>query len=349
MKLFRIFFILVFVFYSNILFSQSPKSYVKKFYFCSGNIGNSKIYLYLYINDKAITGKYYYDGINQFINIEGSISNNIISINEKVNNRITGYFNGTVSDGMVFSGEWSSYDGNSKYNFEFANNKSYPINNLDIINSSLKIDYGDYVFESSKDAVIVDNEKGVNSVDKISLDVDGIRSLNSERMELLLNNDIIDDYKSWKDSSYSSSDFYMKKEINVSFLDEKIISFSVYNYSYAGGTHGIYNFIPSIYLISTGERIGLNSSELLENKNDRELINLMQSKLLRNFTERDFFDFHSIELSDVFDITPSGIKFIWPLYKISGYAQGIIEIDFTYLELKPFVKRDSKFWYLFDK
>ena len=30
-------------------------------------------------------------------------------------------------------------------------------------------------------------------------------------------------------------------------------------------------------------------------------------------------------------------------------AQGIIEIDFTYLELKPFVKRDSKFWYLFDK
>ena len=75
----------------------------------------------------------------------------------------------------------------------------------------------------------------------------------------------------------------------------------------------------------------------------------MQSKLLRNFTERDFFFFFSIELSDVFDITPSGIKFIWPLYKISGYAQGIIEIDFTYLELKPFVKRDSKFWYLFDK
>ena len=128
-----------------------------------------------------------------------------------------------------------------------------------------------------------------------------------------------------------------------------MISFTIYSYSYTGGIHGIYNAVPAMYLISTGERVGLSLSELVKNKNDRELINLMRTKLLRNFTEKDFFDFYSIELSEVYDVTPSGISFIWPLYKIADYAHGIIEIEFTYLELKPFIKEDSKFWYLFNK
>lgn len=169
------------------------------------------------------------------------------------------------------------------------------------------------------------------------------------RIEFLLNNSIIEEYNLWKSSSYKEDDFYIFKEIDVSYLDNNIISFSIYNHSYTGGMHGIYNVVPSIYLIATGEKIGNNLSELVENKNDRELINLMRKKLLRNYTDKDFFDFYSIELSDIYDITPSGVKFIWPLYKIADYAQGVIEIDFTYLELKPFVKKDSKFWYLFNK
>ncbi len=349
MKLLKIFFVLIFAFYSNILFSKSPQLSVKQFYFCSGYIGESKIYMYLYINNNEITGKYYYDTIYQFINIKGNILNNKIKIEESVNNRITGYFDDIVLNNFVFSGKWHSFDGENNYNFEFSNDNKYPINYLEIINSSLELNYNDKKFESSKDAVIIKNEKNLNNLDRISLDVDGVKSLNSDRISLLLNNSIIDEYNVWKESSYSKDDFYMKKEINVSYLDENIISFSLYNYTYTGGIHGIYNFSPSIYLISSGEKIGNSLSELIENKNDRELIRLMRSKLLRNFTEKDFFDFYSIELSDIYDVTPYGIKFIWPLYKIADYAQGIIEIDFTYLELKPFVKTDSKFWYLFDK
>ncbi len=349
MKVYKCFCILIFVFYSSILFSQSPKISYKNFYICNGNIGESEIYMYLYVYGNNVSGKYYYKDINQFIYIKGTLIQNELSLEERVNNRITGYFHGYLSEDLVFSGEWSSYDGNNKYNFKFANDKRYPINNLEIITSSLEEDFDNKKFESSKDAIIIKNEKSLNNLDRISLDVDGAKSLNKERMEFLLNNSVMEEYHSWKTSSYSEDDFYMKKEINVSYLDDKIISFSIYNYSYAGGIHGIYNSSSYIYLISRGERIGNNLSELIENKNDIELINLMRKKLLRNYTDKDFFDFYSIELSNVFDITPSGIKFIWPLYKIAGYAQGIIEIDFTYLELKPFIKKDSKFLYLFDK
>lgn len=341
--------ILIFIFFTNILLTQTPEILKRNFYFCEGNIGEIKIYVYLYSDGRNISGKYYYDTIKQFINLEGTVSGNTFNIKETVNNRITGYFKGSISDNFVFSGEWSSYDGNNKYDFEFSKKNSYPINTMEIITSILKLGTNDdRYFESSKDAIIIKNDKNLNVIDKISLDVDGIKSLNENRIHFLLNSAIIDEYRSWKESDDETMDFYIKREINVSFLDSKIISFSIYNYSYTGGMHGIYNSIPAIYLISSGERIGNNIYELIENKNDRDLINLMRSKLLRNFTEKDFFDFYSIELSDVFDITPTGIKFIWPVYKIAGYAQGIIEVDFTYLELKPFIKKDSVFWYLFE-
>ncbi|WP_181292167.1 hypothetical protein [Brachyspira hampsonii] len=350
MKIFKLFYILLFVFYSNIiLFSQQPEISLVKFYICDGNIGNSKISMYLNIIDGTnVLGQYYYKNINQFIDIEGHINKNKLYIEEKVNNRVTGYFNGIVSNDLFFSGEWTSQDGENKYDFSFYMNKSYPINTLDIINLDLEVTLDDgRKFESSKDAVIIKNEKNLNNLDRISLDVDGVKSLNTNRIAFILNNSIIDEYNVWKKSEENNEDFQLIKEINVSYLDENIISFTIYNYSYAGGIHGIYNAVPAIYLISTGERIGLNLSELIENKNDRELVNLMRSKLLRNFTEKDFFDFYSIELSDIYDVTPSGIRFIWPLYKIADYAHGIIEIEFTYLELKPFIKKDSKFWYLF--
>ena len=350
MKILKLFCILLFVFYSNILFSQQPKISIVNFYVCNGNIGDSEISMYLYLEGTNIVGRYFYKNINQFIDIKGNINQDKLYIEEKVNNRITGYFNGVVYNDSFFSGEWTSYDGENKYNFYFYKNESYPINRLNIINSKLEMTFDDNrKFISTKDAVILENEKSLNNLDRISLDVDGIKSLNTNRIAYILNNAIIDEYNVWKGSLYNKDDFNMIKEIDVSYLDENIISFSIYNYSYTGGMHGIYNVVPAIYFISTGEKIGLSLSELIENQNDRELINLMRSKLLRNFTEKDFFDFYSIKLSEIYDITPSGIKFIWPLYKIADYAQGVIEIDFTYLELKPFIRKDSKFWYLFNK
>lgn len=338
-----------FIFFCNTVFSQTPNVSKKEFYFMKGSIGGSAITMYLYIKGNRITGKYYYDSIKQFIDINGNINGDSFYINEFVNNNKIASLNGNVSENMFFSGDWISSDQNNKFNFNFSRYDSSFINKATIINSSLIIDLEDKgKFESSRDAVVIENLKKSKILDKISIDVDGVKSLNEEGIASILNKEIIEDYNTWKESLSEETDLNVKREIKISYLDSKIISFAINNYSYVGGTRGADTSAAYIYSIETGNRIGAKLSELISNPSDMDLINLMRNKLLMNFAERDFFDFNGIELSETFDITPTGIKFIYPVYKIAGYSQGIIEIEFTFLELKPFINSNSPFSYLFE-
>ena len=321
--------IYVFLLFSSLLFCQNIDISKKDFYFLKGNIGSTPISMYLYIdNNNNLSGKYYYDTIKQIINIKGSINGNSFHLEESINDRVIGSLDGEISGEMVFTGNWVSADKNNTFSFSFYIDNNYPINKIRFINASLNVKEDNGTFEASRDAVIIANEKKVKAINRISLDL------------------ISSQYNTWKEAI--NDKFNMQRNIEVSFIDENIISFSLYNYSYAGGAHGIYNIQPNIYLISNGKRVGLSVSELIEDVADIDLINLMRIKLTENMSESDFFDFNSITLSDTFDITPTGIKFIWPAYKISDYAHGIIEIEFRYSELKPFVKEDSVFMYLFE-
>ena len=338
-----------FLFCYNVAFSQTPNISKKEFYLMKGSIGGSAITMYLYIRGNRITGKYYYDNIKQFIDIEGNINGDVFYINEFVNNSKRASLNGNVSENMFFSGFWISSDQNNKFNFNFSRHNSSLVSKATVINSSLNIDLeGSGKFESSRDAVIIENQKKSQILDKISIDVDGVQSLDENTIASILNNEIIADYNNWKNNLSEETDITVKREIKVSYLDNKIISFSIDNYSYAGGVHGIDTSVAYIYSIETGNRIGTKLSDLIYNPKDMDLINLMKNKLLMNYAERDFFDFNNIELSDTFDITPTGVKFIYPVYKIADYSKGIIEIEFTFLELKPFVNKNSPFFYLFE-
>ena len=339
----------VFVFCYNIAFSQTPNVSKKEFYFMKGSIGGSAITMYLYIKGNKITGKYYYDSIKQFIDINGNINGDTFYINEFVNNNKIASLNGNITENMIFSGDWISSDRNNKFNFNFSRYNSSFISKATIINSALKIDLENSgKFESSRDAVVIENQRKSKILDKISIDVDGVKSLDENGIADILSKEIIDDYNNWKDNLSSETDLNVKREIKISYLDNNIISFLINNYSYVGGVHGIDTSVAYIYSINTGNRIGTKLSELISNPSDMDLINLMRNKLLIGYSEKDFFDFNAIELSDTFDITPTGIKFIYPTYKIAGYSLGIIEIEFTFSELKPFVKSSSPFFYLFE-
>lgn len=339
----------VFVFCYNIAFSQTPNVSKKEFYFMKGSIGGSAITMYLYIKGNKITGKYYYDSIKQFIDINGNINGDTFYINEFVNNNKIASLNGNITENMIFSGDWISSDRNNKFNFNFSRYNSSFISKATIINSALKIDLENSgKFESSRDAVVIENQRKSKILDKISIDVDGVKSLDENGIADILSKEIIDDYNNWKNNLSSETDLNVKREIKISYLDNNIISFLINNYSYVGGVHGIDTSVAYIYSINTGNRIGTKLSELISNPSDMDLINLMRNKLLIGYSEKDFFDFNAIELSDTFDITPTGIKFIYPTYKIAGYSLGIIEIEFTFSELKPFVKSSSPFFYLFE-
>ena len=339
----------IFLLFSSLLFCQNIDISKKNFYFLKGNIGSTPISMYLYIdNNNNLLGKYYYDTIKQIINIKGYINGNSFHLDESINDRIIGTLDGEINSEMLFTGNWVSADKNNTFNFSFSLDNNYPINKISFINAKLDIKDDNGNFEASRDAVIIENDKNLKAINRISLDIDEIKSIDEDNITITLNNLISSQYNTWKETISENDKFNMQRNIEVSFIDEKIISFSLYNYSYAGGAHGIYNVQPNIYLISTGKRVGLSVSELIDDVADIDLINLMRIKLTQDMSEADFFDFDSITLSDTFDITPTGIKFIWPAYKISDYAHGIIEIEFRYSELKPFVKEDSVFMYLFE-
>ena len=341
--------IYIFLLFSSLLFCQNAEISKKDFYFFKGNIGSTPISMYLYIDDNDnLIGKYYYDTIKQLINIKGSINGNKFHLDESINDRIIGSLDGEINSEMIFTGNWVSADKNNTFNFSFSLDNNYPINKIKIINAKLDSKDDNGSFESSRDAIIIENEKKIKAINRISLDIDETKSINEDNIIETLNNLISSQYNTWKETIAENDKFNMQRNIEVSFIDEKIISFSLYNYSYVGGVHGIYNVQPNIYLISTGKKIGLSLSELIDDVADIDLINLMRTKLTKNMSESDFFDFDSITLSDTFDITPTGIKFMWPAYKISDYSHGIIEIEFRYSELKPFVKEDSVFMYLFE-
>lgn len=61
----------------------------------------------------------------------------------------------------------------------------------------------------------------------------------------------------------------------------------------------------------------------------------------------DYNDFEDIRLNSNFHIDASGITFIYNQYDIASYAFGAVPITFSYDELKPFVKKSSKLYYLF--
>ncbi len=340
------------IIYSIILKANEPINNEKNFFLMKGNIGNIPITIYLYIdnNDKKISGKYYYNNIKQFINISGKLNDdNSFYIDEYINNNFnTGRFEGNISN-FIFSGMWFSPSRENRFEFSFAISQDNTINKMRIISSTLTLKSDERAnFTATKEALIIDNNKNIKEINKISMNINQLQSIEYSDISKKLKDSILESYNIWQEAQSQSRNFEVENNIKVSYIDNNIISFNIYDYAYTGGLHGIYTSIPYIYSIKTGDRIGRKISDLIENPYDLDLISLMRTKLLRSFSDNDFFDFYSIELSDIYDITPTGIKFIWPVYKIAGYSTGIIEIEFSFYELKPFIKKNSDFEYLFN-
>lgn len=316
-----------------------------------GNIGESQITMYINIEDSAygkITGKYYYNNIKQFIPLNGTIKDNIAEIKEGNDTNYTGTFSGTVLKDGSFKGEWYSIDKNKRYNFNLTKPITYSINSASIIQSEIKLERKNGAkFSCTKSSIFINNPKDLSSIDKITANFNGIRKVSEKRVISSLNDKVQAEYNQWNENKDLQVNYDILSDVSVSYLDEKIISISSFDYSYTGGAHGIYGVFPKIYSIETGRDIGKSASDLVYNIKDRTLVEIMKKKLLENLKEGDYFKFNDIELSNTFDITPNGVKFIWQIYDIAPYSVGMIEINFTFNELKPFIDPNSPFAYLF--
>ncbi|WP_432633865.1 hypothetical protein [Brachyspira sp.] len=140
-------------------------------------------------------------------------------------------------------------------------------------------------------------------------------------------------------------DYYGSSEI--AYLDENIIIFKkLISWGYL-----------DTYSINTGKKIEMK--DFISNLNDRNLLALLRKKVLEyasnnddnydeyNYNDETYYSFDDDEYNNYqFLITPKDIIFC--KYYIDRYETVSIYLNFTFEELKPFIKRGSPLDYLFN-
>lgn len=195
------------------------------------------------------------------------------------------------------------------------------------------------------------------NLEKLTVDGEKIKSKYAEeinkrlsrRYDAFLNSDVKEGYLEFNkaEENFIASYEYMYKTY-LSFKDKNIITILEESYVYTGGANGMLYTEPLMFSLNSGKEISSITSTLIKNTKDNELIKILRKKLLEKGNKDLYFDFESITLPALFYVSDKEIVFSYGLYEIAPRVAGIIDITFTYEELKPFVKKNQDLDYLFE-
>ncbi len=365
------------LFAQNIRKSKSADTYI-----LTGSINNDMpITMILTIDDEnTASGRYYYHNQNKYIDISGkaTINGAIVldaiveseeilediahnntnnnsnskadtakvsnSTNDKMEGDDTGEkthtkyeFIGTFdSNNITLNGELINVETEEIVPFSLSKNKMLPINHIEIFGiyyyEKFSYQYKYIKFENKS------NIKGLNTLNKHFENT-------AARNEIFLLSQIKNSRNTLnnKNNSYSF-------DVSTSFVyaNQNIVTLAISTLEYMGGSNTYGGLIYYIYNIQTGALLSNSISNLIADKNNTSLINLLQTKLLENHSKNDFSKFDTISLNDNFYIDASGVHFVYNEREIAPYAIGKIFVSFTFDELEPFVSKTSPFYYLFN-
>lgn len=208
-------------------------------------------------------------------------------------------------------------------------------------------------FEVGYEILQIVNPKKLASIEKIN------KAL--EKTSKKTADDFNDKYPNWKESAKECLDcgtysWSFSSSYEYIYSDNNIISIGEGDWYYTGGVHGFGRYTPRVYSLHSGEVLNAKVDDLVYFVDDEKLIALLRKKLRASkrgvFPKSDdkisYFDFDNIRLNDNYEVNASGISFLYNQYEIAPYSDGIINIRFTFDELKPFVKKNSELYYLFE-
>ncbi|CAM2967316.1 DUF3298 and DUF4163 domain-containing protein [Helicobacter burdigaliensis] len=140
-----------------------------------------------------------------------------------------------------------------------------------------------------------------------------------------------------------SSEF--KNNLKVSYVDENIIAFDFFSYTYTGGAHGMSFHGNKIYSTKDKKELELKPEDVFS----KNLLALLEAKIKKEVAKEALFNPEDPinDFPSSFQVNPKGITFIYNVYEIAPYASGAIMLDFSFEELKEVVKKDSPIFYLF--
>lgn len=118
--------------------------------------------------------------------------------------------------------------------------------------------------------------------------------------------------------------------------NQNLATFELLTYSYsAGAAHGMYHKEYVNFDLKNKKRIALQ--DLIASGSEAKLIEALYQN---NMT---WLDAHSVEqaklqLSDNFYYGANGIVFVYPLYELASYAEGMSELNLPYVLVKDLIK-----------
>lgn len=202
-------------------------------------------------------------------------------------------------------------------------------------------------FEYYSSIFLFNNEKNLDIIDKINLDINS--EITSEKLDInklsdiknILSNDMMPFYNEWADENEYMYYYLSISEYAIDYLSKNIASIKNYFYTYTGGAHGTYGNVRKVYSLSDGKRLKIE--DVLIDVNDSDLINKVKEKLLSIRSEEDYFNLDEISLQENnFYINSKGLVFTWGIYEIAPYAMGYSEVLFSIDEITPYLKDEYK-------
>ncbi|WP_181882317.1 RsiV family protein [Helicobacter didelphidarum] len=138
-------------------------------------------------------------------------------------------------------------------------------------------------------------------------------------------------------------------EMNIGYIDSQIIAFDRFLYTFMGGAHGVPFYTSRFYDIAGQRDVELSLSDVFIEP--KELLGLLEARLKDKEVDTSML-FKPNEplnvLPSSFRISPKGITFIYNVYEIAPYVMGAIELEFGFVELREFAKKDSVLSHLFE-
>lgn len=127
--------------------------------------------------------------------------------------------------------------------------------------------------------------------------------------------------------------FQYINDLNIDYLNGKIIVWEDYYYLYSGGAHGLGGHVYLNYSVLLNKILTL--SDILKPGFEKKLNKLIQTDLKNNHEEELFNPeaIGEIVYPDNFRITPDGLEFIYAPYDIAPYSSGEIRVPIYIYEL----------------
>lgn len=325
-------------------------------YILTGAIDDKyEITMYLTLDSALIElkadGKYYYNSSKKYIDIDGYMTkiqgrNDIIALDleEKVYNNkndkyeITGNFIGAFDKkNITFSGNWINPKTKKKLPFELTADTNLATSHIENYKISYESEntsrYRNLVIDFTYPKLIGSSAaiKKINDLEKRTKS--NIESANESY-----------EYAYEKDGNYG-----IGEDTELVYIDERIACFVVDEMLFLAGAYPNNSTDTIVYNIKTGKEVDTTLSNLFVNANDKKLKALLKKKLEKlGSPDYNVAKLENVGLIDNYYIDVDGVHFIYSQGQYLAHVMGMVEVVFTFDELKPFVKRNSLFYYLFE-